>query len=823
MVVGYKNPELTVEERVEDLLGRMTLKEKAGQLNQHMYGWDAYARTGEEIALTDKFKEQVAFGEGMGALYGLFRADPWSAVTHDNGIPTRLNGRIANEIQRYVRENTRLGIPVLLSEECPHGHQALDSTLLPVNLAVGSTWNPELAERAYSHVAAEIRGRGGHLGLVSALDMLLEPRWGRAEECYSEDPYLTASFAQAVVRGLQGERAEELKSGGKVAAILKHLCAQGAGQGGHNAGPASIGERELREVHLPAALAGVEAGALGVMAAYNEIDGVPCHANSYLLEGILRKEWKFDGIVMADGCAIDRLTALGGDYPSAAALALSAGVDLSLWDKSFTMLEEAVERGLASMEDIDRSVRRVLALKFRLGLFDQPYVDESLSASAVGTEESRALNLQLARESAVLLRNVGGILPLGGAGLRDDGQSRGGDVPLSGVQSQGGEETLSNGPSQGGDVPLSGNRPQDGKPSSAGLKRIAVIGPNADRLYNQLGDYTSVQLPGSGITVLQGIRELAPDGTEVVYARGCGIRDMRETGLDEAVEAARSSEVAVLVLGGSSAREFGEQFDSNGAIIWDENASSEMDAGEGVDLADLRLGGLQEELVERIAATGTPIVAVVIQGRPHALTAIEPHCDAMLCAWYPGPEGGRAIAELLFGHANPSGKLSVSLPRSSAQLPVYYHQKNQGRRRPYVDMSELPLYGFGYGLSYTEFDCELESLTATSITAASLDAGETVRVSIGVSNIGERAGATTIQLYIQASGSPITRRVRELKGFRKLELQPGEKKSVVLELGREQLAIWNREMKFAVEPCEVTLFVGLDSHAPEAAKLAITR
>lgn len=767
---SYWDASLAIEERVEDLLSRMTLKEKVGQVNQHMYGWNAYRRTGDSVELTEAFKEQVAFGDGMGALYGLFRADPWSGVTHANGIPAQDNGKVANAIQRYVRTQTRLGIPVLLAEECPHGHQALDSTLLPVNLAVGSTWNPELAERAYGLVAAEIRGRGAHLGLVSALDMLLEPRWGRAEECYSEDPHLAAAFTRAVVHGLQGTHAEELRSSAKVAAVLKHLCAQGAAQGGHNAGPANIGERELREIHLPAAQAGAQSGARGFMAAYNEIDGVPCHANPYLLQDILRDEWGFSGIVMADGTAVDRLLALTGSYPSAAACALSAGVDLSLWDKAFTTLEEAVAQGHADESELDRAVRRVLALKFELGLFDNPYIDEALAVTAVKTDEAREANLQLAREAAVLLRNEGGLLPLKG------------DV-----------------------------------------RRIAVIGPNADRLYNQLGDYTSVQLPGTGTTLLQGLRKLAPPGVEIVYARGCGIRDTQEAGFAEAIAAAESADVVVLALGGSSARNFGDQFDSNGAIILEEGGPGEMDCGEGVDLADLRLGGVQEQLAARIAATGKPVAAVLIQGRPHALNALEPHCAALLCAWYPGTEGGEAIAEILLGRVNPSGKLPVSMPRSSAQLPVYYNQKNQGRPRPYADMSELPLYPFGYGLSYTAFDYGAASVSQAEVANSALEAGDVVEVKVRLQNTGDRAGSETVQLYIQASGSSITRRVRELKGFRKVELQPGESAEVAFALGKEELAIWNRRMAFTVEPCTVALFIGGSSLAPEAGRFEIVQ
>lgn len=763
----YKQSSAPLEERIEDLLGRMTLTEKVGQLNQRMYGWDAYIRQGESFELTDAFKDEVARGGGMGALYGLFRSDPWSGVNYSNGITAKESAKAANQVQRYVLEHTRLGIPVLLTEECPHGHQALDGTLLPVNLGVGATWNPELMRQAYGLMAAEIRSRGAHIGLVSALDMLQEPRWGRSEECFSEDPYLASQFAEAAVRGMQGEDAKQLAGMDKLAVVLKHLCAQGAAQGGRNAGPAAIGQRELREIHLPAARAGALAGAAGFMAAYNEIDGVPCHANPDLLTGILREEWGFDGIVMADGQAVDRLLALTGSYESAAALALKSGVDLSLWDTAFSTLEEAVKQGLVKEEELDRAVARVLRLKFRLGLFDQPYVSES--GSAARRPEYQAVNLQIARESLVLLKNEDGLLPL-----------------------------------------------------TSSPRRIAVIGPNADRLYNQLGDYTSVQPEGSGTTVLQGIRSVAPEGTEIVHALGCGIRDLSTAGIAEAVEAAKGADVAVLVLGGSSARQFGGDFDSNGAAIISEGSPSEMDCGEGVDLAELSLGGVQRELAAAVAATGTPVVAVIIQGRPHALTDIEPLCGAILCAWYPGTEGGRAVAEILFGQKLPSGKLPVSLPRSSAQLPVYYNQKAASRARVYADMPSAPLYPFGYGLSYTEFAYENLSLSRNSISAGELEGGEVVKVRVEVSNTGVLEGTETAQLYIQASESGITRRFAELKGFAKVTLKPGERRTVEFTLGREELGIWNREMKFAVESCKVSVQVGGNSQDTVSVDLNVT-
>ncbi len=789
----YRDQTAPIEARIEDLLGRMTLKEKVGQLNQRMYGWNAYRKTENGFELTEAFMEEVAAGGGMGALYGLFRADPWSKVTYENGITAADSAKVANQIQRYLVEHTRLGIPVMLSEECPHGHQALDGTLTPTNIGIGATWNPQLAEQAYAQVAAEIRARGAHLGLVSTLDLLRDPRWGRSEECFSEDPHLTAQFTKAAVHGLQGYRRSEEETAGqkqegqpqvgeqpdvrqqtghseqagkqgqtqlasnKVAAVLKHFCGQGAGEGGMNAFPASIGERELREIHLPGMEAGVEAGALGCMAAYNEIDGIPCHANRKLLTGILREEWGFDGIVMADGTAVDRLLALTGDYESAAALALTAGVDISLWDKAFSTLEQAVLQGKVQVSFIDRAVRRVLQLKFQLGLFENPYTAEESAAEIVGNETARQVNLQLARESVVLLKNENRLLPLG-----------------------------------------------------AGLRQIAVIGPNADALYHQLGDYTAIQRPNSGTTVLEGIRELSGDA-KVVYAKGCSVRDESRDGFAEAVELARQSEVAVLVMGGSSARNFELKFDINGAAIVEDGQPSDMDCGEGVDLADLRLGGVQSELIRAIAATGTPIALVLIQGRPHAIAEVAPDCQAILSGWYPGPEGGRALGEILFGAVNPSGKLAVTIPYSSMSLPAYYNRKDQGYDPRYADCPRPVLYPFGYGLSYTEFAYSNMRAVASERTLQQLAAGESFEIEIDVENTGTMGGAEVAQLYIKDMEATVTRRVKELKGFRKIWLEPGEKRTLSFSLTAKELGVWNVDMANVVEAGRIKAMIGGDS------------
>ncbi|MFJ5759087.1 glycoside hydrolase family 3 N-terminal domain-containing protein [Neobacillus sp. NPDC093182] len=738
----------TISERVDTLLASMTLKEKVGQVNQKLYGWEVYRKTDTGYELTKKFKEHVQFGEGIGVLYGLFRSDPWSAVNYENGITENQSAEVANMIQQYVKEHTRLGIPVLLSEESSHGHQGLDSMITPVNLGVGATWNPELHEELMAAVAEEIRAKGAHLALVSTLDILRDPRWGRSEECFSEDPYLTSRLTEAVIKGIQGEESDSIPAG-KMIAVLKHFAAQGNGLGGKNAAPASIGERELREIHLPPMVAAIQSGALACMAAYNEIDGIPCHSNGYLLNHILREEFGFKGAVMADGCALDNLVQLTQSHEKAAALALENGVDISLWDDVFTKLEKAIETGLVSEERLNDAVRRVLTLKFKMGLFEQPYVEE---IEPQNMKQKENINLESARQSIVLLKNEG-ILPL-----------------------------------------------------KKNVEKIAVIGPNADAIYNQLGDYTPFQREGSVITVLKGISSLAKEA-EVTYERGCGIRSANSEEMEKAVRLARSSDVAIVVLGGSSARNFDAQFDLNGAVV-NTTGEEEMDCGENVDVADLELGGEQLQLLQKVMETGTPTVVVLIQGRPHAIPWIAEHVPAVLSAWYPGQMGGQAIAEVLFGEINPSGRLPVSIPRSSMQLPVFYNYKEGGYKKDYFDMTGQSLYPFGYGLSYTEFTYENLRAARKTISSDQLLAGEKFTISVEVTNNGKYDGYDVIQLYLKGKGSSITRRVKELKGFKKVWLSVGETKIVVFEMGMEELQVFNSQNKYRLEPGSFEIEVG---------------
>ncbi|MBC1729113.1 glycoside hydrolase family 3 C-terminal domain-containing protein [Listeria seeligeri] len=737
----YLDKTQPIAARVEDLLAKMTLAEKCGQLNQRMYGWDAFSRDGDVFQITDSFKLEVARFEGIGALYGLFRADPWSKMNKETGISRVNSAKVANMVQRYVVENTRLGIPVLLAEEVPHGHQALDSESYPVNLARAASFHPELQQQVAEAIAEEISDKGVHLALASALDILRDPRWGRAEECYGEDPYLAAELTAAITEGFQ--------KNGKIAVILKHFAAQGEPVGGHNSGPVSIGVRELREIFLEPLRAGIAKGALGVMAAYNEIDGVPCHANKELLTTILRDEMGFEGIVMADGCALDRLLKLNPDPKKAAKMAIEAGVDLSLWDNVFPFLEESVTAGVLNESVVDHAVRRILQVKFQLGLFENPYVKEAVSAPSTNWKK---LNLQAAREGICLLKNEANTLPLKGK-----------------------------------------------------QKKLAIVGPNADALYNQLGDYTAPQNQADCVTVLEGLKSIVPKDWELIYEKGSEIREKVTDGILKAEELAEEADAIVLVLGGSSARNFNMEFLSNGAVS---SKGPNMDAGENVDVADIALPEVQLELFRAMKRTNKPVIVVMIQGRPIAIPEISEEADALLTAWYPGSVGGTAVAEVLVGKYNPSGKLPVSIPVSSGQIPVYYNQKAVEYKEDYFDLTGKPLYPFGYGLSYSSFKYHDLAINQERVALSALLAGEKVDVTVTVENTSEVAGEEVVQLYIHDMESSITRRKKELKAFKKIRIEPKEKVEVTLELDKTTFEVWSINNKYEMETGGIQIFVG---------------
>jgi beta-glucosidase len=742
----YRDASLPIDRRVADLLPRLSLQEKVGQLNQTIYGWKTYRRAGDAVELTDVLLNEAKHWGGIGGIYGMLRADPWSGVTWETGITPELRVKFMNMAQAAIMKSSRWGIPALFSNEASHGHMTLGGPVLPTAIGIGSTWNPELYQQAARSIATELRLSGEHLALVSCLDVARDPRWGRTEECFSEDGQLVAAFARAATVGMQGENpAVDLLRPDRAGVVLKHLAAQGASSGGRNAAAVVIGEREFREIHLPPVRVGALAGARSFMVAYNEIDGIPCCASPWLLKTVLRGDYGFQGAMMADGTALDILRNEAGTYEGAGISAVLAGIDLSLWDNAFRTLGDSVKAGRLDEKVIDEAVANVLRLKFELGLFEKPFADDNPAALHAAIAETRRLNLQVARESLVLLRNEGGALPL-----------------------------------------------------KRGLGRIAVIGPNANSIYAQLGDYTPPQKDGEATTVLAGIRALAGAGTEIVYARGVTHRGEDRSGIAEAVALAKSADAVVVVLGGSSNRYAGTKYSITGAAEVGAD-KKEMDCGEGVDVSDLDLGGHQVELAQALHATGKPVIAVLIQGRPYSIPWIAENYPAILCAWYPGQEGGRAVAEVLFGDVNPSGRLSVSIPRSSGQLPAYYDYKFRGDR-PYYDLPGTALYSFGHGLSYTRFEFTNLRLSVETAAASVLNNGGAITVTVDVANTGARAGAETVQVYLRGVESVITRRVRELKQFAKIELQPGEKRTLTFSLTREELGIWNRNMKFAVAP-----------------------
>ena len=715
----YKDPALSPEARADDLISRMTLREKVGQLTQRLYGFGIYRREGEEVVFDDEFRAEVERYGGIGTVYGLHRADPWSGKDFQTGLTGALAVKARNQLQRYVIEHSRFGIPALLSSECPHGHQALDGYLLPVNLAAGCTFAPQLLEEAAKVGGRQLKAMGVDLALVSCLDILRDPRWGRSEECFGEDPFLASRMAEAVVRGIQSEGVD---------VTAKHLCAQGETTGGINASAARIGQRELREIHLPPVKACVEAGVASFMAAYNEIDGVYCHGNHALLTELLRGEYGFEGFVMSDGVAIDQLDAVTGDRCTSGALALNAGVDMGLWDTAFSMLEEAVERGLVQEARIDEACKRILTVKFRRGLFENPYLPETdayCQYSYVNYPQVKAL----AEQSLVLLKNDG-VLPLGK------------DKPM----------------------------------------RLGLFGPNADAIYNQLGDYTPPVRPEMGITPKRGLEELlAGTSVEVVSHPGCGLFE-EHPDIAGAMELARDCDVIVVCLGGSSSRFAVEgEFDSNGAMKVQQSVT--MDCGENVDDYLLELPGRQKELLWALRAAGKPVIAVLIAGRPYAMGEID--ADAIVQAFYPGITGGEAIAKLLFGDIEPAGRLCVTLPDHVGQLPVAYNARDSYRYCAYY-RGERPKYQFGDGLSYTSFRYAIQS-------------GDREAVRVGITNTGARPGWAVPQLYLHRTQGVVTSRT-QLCAFDKRLIAPGETVEVKLPIPEEALMQFDWSMRQRLVP-----------------------
>lgn len=694
----YTDPSQSVEDRVEDLLGRMTLEEKIGQMCQYT----KYPERHEELVRAGK----------VGSLFNVTGAEQ------------------TNEVQRIAVEQSRLGIPLIFGLDVIHGY----STIYPIPLAMASSWDPKMVEEAASMAAVEASSEGIRWTFAPMVDIARDPRWGRVAEGAGEDPYLGSAMARAQVEGYQGEY---LANPDTIVACPKHYVAYGGAEGGRDYNTVEVSERTLRDVYLPPFKAAVEAGAGTLMSAFNDLNGVPASANRFTSTTVLREEWGFEGFVVSDWNSIGELVSHGiaGTRAQAGKEAVEAGVDMDMEGNVYQMtLTRLVEEGAVSEKTVDAAVRRILAIKFRLGLFDRPYTDTGLAAEVVQCKEHIEAALDFARRSMVLLKNENGLLPL----ERD-------------------------------------------------LKTLAVIGPLADEQDALLGCWPCMGKPEDVVTVLKGVRNKVSEETEVLHAKGCDIQGDSTGGLKDAAEKAEAADAAIVVVG----------------------ESREM-SGEAGCRSTLDLPGVQERLVVEICETGVPVVMVLLNGRPMSIPWPAERVPAILEAWHPGIQGGNAVADLLFGDFNPGGKLPVTFPRTVGQVPIYYNHKNTGRpptsqlyTSKYIDLPSTPLFPFGHGLSYTQFDYSSLTISPEKIAPD----GE-VEISLEVKNVGDREGDEVVQLYLRDLVGSVTRPVKELKGFKRITLKPGEKANVKFVVGAERLAFVNREMERVVEPGAFEVMIG---------------
>lgn len=743
----YQDARLSVETRVQDLLARMTPEEKVGQTLCPL-GWGTYAIDARRkaVGVSPEFEKMLA-EQHVGMLWGVYRADPWTQKTLLNGLDPRLAAMAGNALQRYNIEHTRLGIPLFLAEEAPHGHMAIGATVFPTGIGMAAAWSPELAEEVGRIEGREVRLQGAHISYGPVLDLAREPRWSRVEETCGEDPTLAGRTGAAIVRGLGGG---DLTQPYATVATLKHFIGYGTTEGGQNGGPTYVGWRELHEQFLAPFKRAVDAGALSIMTSYNSIDGVPCTANSAMFDTLLRGQWGFRGFVVSDLYSIDGLYQthhVAHGEQDAGVMAMKAQVDADLGGKCFAHIADAIRAGEISEAVLDTAVARILRLKFEMGLFENPYVDPELSARTVRDAEARGVAHRAAAAAVTLLENQHATLPL------------------------------------------------------AKNLRVAVVGPNADNPYNMLGDYTAPQADGVVCTVLAGVREKI-GAQNVAYAKGCAIRDARLTDIPAAVKAAQEADVVVAVVGGSSARDFKTNYKATGAAETDPNAVSDMECGEGYDRATLDLLGDQTKLLQALKATGRPLVVVYIEGRPLLKEWAAENADALLTAYYPGQEGGRAIADVLFGDVNPAGRLPFSVPRNVGQLPVHYNRVLPRPHR-YVESEATPRYAFGYGLSYTTF--QYANMTATPAADGGFD------VSADITNTGQRDGEEVAQLYIRDLEASVVRPCHQLADYRRVMIKQGQTLRVQLHIAPDDMAVTHPDLTRSVEAGEFELQLGAAS------------
>ncbi|MBI9064383.1 MAG: glycoside hydrolase family 3 C-terminal domain-containing protein [Marinilabiliaceae bacterium] len=741
----YQNPDLSNEQRVTDLLSRMTLDEKIDQLSMKSLNQLKMDDKGE---VTPESLEKLFGGQSVGCLESPF-------VEHEK------IAKFSEAADKYLREKTRLGIPGIQIAECLHGQMALGATIFPQAIGQGSTWNPQLIHRMGEIISSEATAAGVDQALSPLFDLARDPRYGRVEECYGEDAWLVSQMGVAFVTGMQGdpEITKTQIPDNKVMCTAKHFVAYGIPQSGINIAPAVVGERELRSLHfVPFEAAVKKANIYGIMPGYHEVDGVPVHASRWLLTDVLRGEWGFEGYVFSDYTAINMLQNFhhtAGTKKETARQALTAGVDLEAPGKyAYGELKALVESGEMEEEVVDIAVKRMLFAKFRAGMFDKPFSVSKKRAEKIHTPEYVQHARIMAEESIVLLKNSDQLLPL----------------------------------------------------DKKKIKSIAVIGPNADQV--QFGDYTVTKSNDYGITVLEGIKQVAGKDVKINYARGCGITDLDKSGFQEAVDAANKSDVVVLAIGGTSIIYSG--------IGWgNDQLDRHNTCGEGLDRTTLDPPGVQSDLIRAIQATGKPVVLLMLHGRPYSIVWEKDNIDAIVEAWYPGEQGGLAVADVLFGNVNPSGKLPVSVPRSAGHVPTVYDHKPSGRGyyhhrgtpekpgRDYVFSTPDPLFCFGHGLSYTDFE-----YTKLNIVNKNIKTGMPVQLSVEVKNSGLKTGKEVVQLYLRDKVSSVSMPVKMLKGFSKIELKPGESKRVEFTIDFGELSLWNREMKKVVEPGAFEVQIG---------------
>jgi beta-glucosidase len=754
---AYKNPALPSVRRVKDLLSRMTLEEKAAQM---LCVWQEKAqKLVDEKGDFDLAKAKRAFRDrrGLGQV-----GRPSDA---GGGKKARAMAELTNAIQKFFLENSRLGIPVMFHEECLHGHAAPDGTSFPQPIALGASFNPDLVECLFAMTALEARSRGAHHALTPVVDVAREPRWGRVEETYGEDPFLVSRLGIAAVRGFQGDR--NFRDKRHVLATLKHFVGHGQPESGMNCAPANVSLRVLRETFLYTFREALrEAGAVTIMASYNEIDGVPSHANKWLLRDVLRKEFGFKGFVVSDYYAIWELGYrpdthghfVAKDKKESCKLAVEAGVNIELPDPDcYLYLVELVKKGILKESQLDELVAPMLFWKFEMGLFDDPWVDPDEADLIVGCDEHRDLALMAAQESITLLKNDNNVAPL------DLGK----------------------------------------------IKTIAVIGPNANRTL--LGGYSGV--PKHEVTVLEGIKAKVGKQAKVLYSEGCKItiggswnedkviasnpeEDHKQ--ITEAIRIARQADVIILAIGGN---------EQTSREAWNLQHMG--------DRTSLDLIGRQDELVKAMAKLGKPIIAFLFNGRPLSINHLLLHVPVIYECWYLGQETGHAVASVLFGDFNPGGKLPISFPRSAGHLPVFYNYKPSARRG-YLFDDVSPLFAFGYGLSYTTFEIKNPRLTKKKITTKG-----TTQVQVDVTNTGKREGTEVVQLYIRDLVSSVTRPIKELKGFKKVRLQPSETTTVTLDITPDALSFFDINMKYTVEPGDFSIMIGNSSRDADLHKLTL--